>query len=215
MDVEGPESWEIQQLLRQELAVSGNDHQVWLDLSELMDELGGPGFFGLSDGELMPLRFDLDSGWSGLKLAAFGAIGLCDDLDDLELPDSQKPHQAGAGERGRSKKHDLHETDSSCGSNSIRESRSFEGGSRSSHRRFLRVGDFSFAQGGRASGAKIGIEFAVRQDQEKFFPDRLGFPAFRTVQFTGFEGSELLRHSGSTEFCKDMKHIQEDLYGRF
>ena len=53
------------------------------------------------------------------------------------------------------------------------------------------AGHCAFAHRGRALGAEIFIKLAGGEDEQQFFADRLGDPAFRTIEFGGNE----LRHT--------------------
>src|SRR5438132_14427346 len=53
------------------------------------------------------------------------------------------------------------------------------------------AGHRALSHRGRALGAEIFIKLAGGEDEQQFFADRLGDPAFRTIEFGGNE----LRHT--------------------
>jgi hypothetical protein len=82
MDVEAAEGRDVEEGLREDLAVGGDDDKVGGPEPEGVDEAGVAGAGGLEDREAAREGLDLHRGRLQLEVASGGLVRLGDDADD-------------------------------------------------------------------------------------------------------------------------------------
>ena len=84
MDIEASKGGQVQNLPRQDLAVSNHDNEVGLKLRQLIDEGRVAGAVWLEKREIHLCRQHFDQRRLPCQMASFGPVGLRDDRRDVE-----------------------------------------------------------------------------------------------------------------------------------
>ena len=109
MDIDTTEFGQIQNALRQDLAECSDNDEIRSKLVKLLDELFIASAFGLEDGQVRLQGQFLDRRRREFQSAAFRAIRLRDNGDDLEIRAAKQSLQARTSQFRRA-----HENDSEC-----------------------------------------------------------------------------------------------------
>ena len=98
MDVNTTQPWHLQHRLRQDLSVGHDNDEIGLRGPQGLDGGRFANFWRLLDGKPETLGHNFHRWWRLLEIAAFRAVGLRDDGDDLVAGHSRHGLKARAGQ---------------------------------------------------------------------------------------------------------------------
>ncbi len=107
VDVDDAERRDIDDALRNDLAVADDDHGVGREGAQVFDGIGVADAFGLVDGDGVAERGGFHRRWRQFLFAAFGTVGLRDDFRDRVTRGDERVER-GDGEFRRAEEDEFH-----------------------------------------------------------------------------------------------------------